>query len=285
MCENSGIMSEDLNGSAHGATSFGLSCWQGAPAAMTVAHRHDDLEFNLSPGGLDYLVDGREVHIPPRTLALFWAARPHQLVTDASRGLVSWLTVPLGIVLGWRLPGTVVPRLLAGGFALVPAEAGLDLGGRVGVWAAELAEGGEARRAASAEIEGFVRRAALAASEPGDAESAVSTGGGLRPDAAAMAAWISEHASDDVRVDDVARHVHLAPQHAMTVFRRALGITIGEYLAQCRVARAQYLLLTTELAVPDVGHAAGFRSQSQFYARFRERCGEAPAAYRRRLRP
>lgn len=278
-------MSFDVDAHAHGARSFGLSCWQGATTAMTVAHRHDDLELNLSPGGLDYLVDGRAVHIPPRTLALFWAARPHQLLTDASRGLVSWLTVPLGTALGWRLPGGMVPSLLAGGFALVPAGPGLDLEGRVGVWAAELAAGGEARRAASAEIEGFVRRAALAASEPGAVESAVAAGGGLRPDAAAMAAWISEHADEEVRVDDVARQVHLAPQHAMTVFRRALGITIGEYLAQCRVARAQHLLLTTDLAVPDVGHAAGFRSQSQFYARFRERCGEAPAAYRRRLRP
>ena len=36
-------------------------------------------------------------------------------------------------------------------------------------------------------------------------------------------------------------------------------------------------------AVPDVGFAAGFRSQSQFYARFRDRCGEPPGADRRRL--
>ncbi|MGR0319521.1 helix-turn-helix domain-containing protein [Agromyces sp. ZXT2-3] len=266
-----------------GAASFGLACWRGAPEAMTVAHRHDDLEFNVSAGALEYLVDGRLVSIPPSTLAVFWAARPHQLVTDATRSLVSWLTVPLGTALGWSLPSGLVGRLLGGGFVLVAERAGLELASRVDVWAGELAAGGEGRRAACAEVEGFARRTAIAAADGGVATSSA-PGAGIRTDAAAMAAWISEHAADDLRVEDVARQVHLAPQHAMTVFRRSIGITIGEYVAQCRVARAQHLLLTSALSVPEVGHAAGFRSQSQFYARFRERCGEPPAAYRRRLR-
>jgi len=278
-------MRTDIPEVVHGAASFGLACWQGAPSAMTVAHRHDDLEFNVSPGALDYLVGGRAVRIPPGTLAVFWAARPHQLVTDVSRSLVTWLTVPLATALGWRLPGGFVGGLLAGGFALVPEGPGLRLADRVALWADEFASGGEERRAATAEVEGFARRAALAAAGQGEGAPTADPGLGIRPDAAAMAAWISEHAGEDVRVADVASHVHLAPQHAMTVFRRALGITIGEYLAQCRVARAQQLLLTTDLPVPEVGHAAGFRSQSQFYARFRDRCGEPPAAYRRRLRP
>jgi AraC-like DNA-binding protein len=283
MCEDSGIMRSSPV-VTHGAASFGLACWCGAPEAMSVAHRHDDLEFNVSPDPIEYLVDGRLVSIPPRTLAVFWAARPHQLVTDATRSLVSWLTVPLGMALGWSLPSGLVGRLLAGGFILVPERAGLELAPRAEVWAGELAADGEARRAASAEVEGFARRAALAADEDGAGTAAAAEGAGIRPHAAAMAAWISGHAADDVRIDDVARHVHLAPQHAMTVFRRSIGITMGEYLAQCRVARAQHLLLTTDLDVPAVGFAAGFRSQSQFYARFRERCGQPPAAYRRRLR-
>lgn len=273
---------DDPSAPDHGSASFGLACWRGAPPAMTVAHRHDDLEFNVSRDELDYLVDGRAVRIPPRTLAVFWAARPHQLITDASRGLVSWLTVPLGIALGWRLPGGLLPRLLAGGFVLLRERAGLELDARVGVWAAELAADAESCRAASAEIEGFARRVAVAAA--GASASAEASVSPIRADAAAMAAFVSAHAADDLRVDDVARHVHLAPQHAMTVFRRVLGITIGEYLAQCRVATAQHLLLSTDLPVPEVGLASGFRSQSQFYARFRERCDEPPAAYRRRLR-
>ncbi|GAA1764872.1 helix-turn-helix domain-containing protein [Agromyces humatus] len=284
-----------MTDAAHGRHSFGIACWQGAAGRMTIAHRHDDLEFNLADVDLDYLVDGRPLAIPAGRLAVFWAARPHQLVSDTTGHAVTWLTVPLERFLGWRTQRRFVESMLAGEFVLLDvggardADAGgangdgrpLALDERVPGWHSELAGDDDERRTATLEIEAFTRRAARAASaEPGSSAAAASV---IRPDAAKMAAWISEHAHEDVRVDDVARQVHLHPQYAMTVFRAALGITMGEYLAQCRVAHAQHLLLTSDLPVSDVGIAAGFRSQSQFYARFRQRCGEPPAAYRRRL--
>lgn len=39
------------------------------------------------------------------------------------------------------------------------------------------------------------------------------------------------------------------------------------------------------MAVAEVGYAAGFRSQSQFYDRFARWYAQSPAAYRRSLRP
>ena len=45
---------------------------------------------------------------------------------------------------------------------------------------------------------------------------------------------------------DVAAAVHLHPSTAAAVFRRAMGVSIGEYLAQCRVAEAQRLLISTD---------------------------------------
>ena len=147
MCENSGIMRERLLGE-HGISSFGMACWHGAPSAMAIAHQHDDLEFNASSVALDYLVDGRTVTIPPHTLAVFWAARPHQLLTEAARERVSWLTVPLADGLRWALPGDLIGALIGGAVVLLPERPGLDLDARVGVWAQELAAGGESRRAA-----------------------------------------------------------------------------------------------------------------------------------------
>ena len=73
------------------------------------------------------------------------------------------------------------------------------------------------------------------------------------------------------------------PQYAMTAFRAAPGSRSATTSTQCRVAVAQQLLLTTDMPVPDVGFASGFRSQSQFYDRFARHCGEPPGAYRRRL--
>ncbi|AZC15067.1 helix-turn-helix domain-containing protein [Microbacterium sp. ABRD28] len=256
---------------------FGLASFRGAVPAMFAAHRHDDLEVNASPSPLVYLIDGRQATIPAGSLGVFWAARPHRLVTAVDE--VSWVTVPLGVALGWSLPGGFIGSLLAGDLVLVSEQAGLALAPRAELWTDALARdpADPERRPAELEVEALLGRIAARRTEVAPGHP------GVKGAAGAMAAFISERAADDIRVDDVARHVHLHPQYAMTLFRRALGITVGEYLLQCRVARAQRLLLTTDLPIAEVGFAAGFRSQSQFYARFRDRCGEPPAAYRRRL--
>ncbi|MBN9211676.1 MAG: helix-turn-helix domain-containing protein [Microbacterium sp.] len=264
------------------SSSFDLACWRGAVPRMSVAHTHDDLEFNTAPVELEYLVDGRQVVIPAGALAVFWAARPHQLVRDSGGRELAWLTVPLAEARGWRLPGEFLARMFAGDIAVSPAAKGpLDLAERVGAWGEELRPGHPLRRAAVGEVQAFVLRAAHATAA---VAAMPQRGRGLRADVADMAAWIAEHAAEDVSVAAVADHVHLHPHHAMAVFRGALGVTIGDYLAQCRIARARELLLTTDEAIPDIAASTGFGSLSQFYARFRDHTGEAPAAYRRRHR-
>lgn len=261
-------------------SSFDLACWRGAVPRMSVAHTHDDLEFNCAPVELEYLVDGRQVVIPAGALAVFWAARPHQLVRDSRGSELAWLTVPLAQARGWRLPGDFLTRMFAGDIGVAATATGpLALAERVETWREELRAGHPLRRAAVAEVQAFVLRAAQAIAADAPAEKAA---GGLRADVADMAAWIAQHAAEDVSVAAVADHVHLHPNHAMAVFRTALGVTIGDYLAQCRIARARELLLTTDDAIPDIAASAGFGSLSQFYARFRDHTGEAPAAYRRR---
>jgi AraC-like DNA-binding protein len=262
---------------------FRIASYRGPAADMLAAHRHDDLELNVAREDLRYLIDGRDVVIPAGSVGLFWAARPHRLTAAVAD--VAWLAVPLALALTWSLPPGLTGRLLAGDVVVVPDDA--RLASLVDRWRRDLdADPSDAgRRAAHLEIEALllrlgaesVRDVAASEARPGDAATRPSDATGR------MAAFISDRASEDIRIDDVARHVHLHPQYAMTLFRRVLGITIGEYLLQCRVGRAQHLLLTTSLGIPEVGFAAGFQSQSQFYARFRDRCGEPPAAYRRRL--
>ena len=270
--------------------SFGLACWSGPTRGMTIAHRHDDLEFNHAQVDLEYLIDGRPHAIPAGSVGVFWAARPHQLLGGHQPGLETWLTVPLHSALGWALPAGFLNRMLRGEVAAAAAAPAIDLPTMAARWRGELDSGGIERRIAETEIEAFTLRVAGAVGDDDSARlssSSSSRTAGASPAAAAtaMAAFLSEHFADDVAVRDVADHVHLNPQYAMTVFRRALGVTIGDYLTQRRVAAAQELLLTSTLPVSEVGFAAGFRSQSQFYERFSRWCGRSPGAYRRRLRP
>lgn len=68
------------------------------------------------------------------------------------------------------------------------------------------------------------------------------------------------------------------------MFRRTVGVTLGQYVTMCRVAEAQRLLLTTSLRVTEIAEAAGFGSLSSFYEHVSAACGMTPREYRRQGR-
>ncbi|MCY7413316.1 MAG: helix-turn-helix domain-containing protein [Salinibacterium sp.] len=264
--------------------SFGLASERSHRARMAIAHQHDDIEFNFAPTAMSYRIDGTIIEIPPKRLTAFWAARPHQLVDDAPDDWVHWLTVPLGLFVSWTAPGLLVASLLRGEVVVLTDDPlGAPPINRLEQWSSDLRSGTAwSETTVRLELEAYLRRlsfAPLSAAEP-RTESGVSA----RPSrlAGEMAAYIAAHSDEPIAVADVARAVHVHPGYAMTVFRRAVGTTIGSYLTQCRVAHAQRLLITSALPVREIGLSIGFQSVSQFYDRFGAACGTSPGLYRRK---
>lgn len=264
---------------------------RGAPPVMAHPHRHDDLELNLVHAGrLEYLFGGSTLRVEAGEVALFWGGTPHQLVDpDAVESAVSWVHVPLTEVLGWALPAEQIAVLLRARPVVVPAAAtARDVDALFAVWHRDVSDGNDSATV-MLEVQAFVRRALVAAEAggaPGTASDAAATLGLSRAAAraTAMARFVAEHYRSPIAPSDVARAVHLSPNHAMTLFKRVVGTTLGTYIARCRVAEAQRLLITTDATTTEVGHAAGFTSQSSFYDTFRQICGCAPGDYRRALR-
>jgi AraC-like DNA-binding protein len=260
-----------------------LGTWRGEPAIMPAAHRHDDLEVNVTVlGDMVYVLGGQVVRIPAGTTAVFWAAIPHQLVDRTLGAVAHWLTVPLDVVLRFGLPEGALGGFLRGEPATLHA---VDPEGLPPTWDTDLAgPEPELRAAALLEVEAWLRRRLFAIGRDG---SVVQGGGTPLPRevqlATAMARDVAVHFREPLTVARVAAAAHLSPGHAMTVFRRVVGTTVAAYLTQCRVAEAQRLLLTTSATTTQVGTQAGFTSQSAFYAAFRATCGEAPGAYRTRV--
>lgn len=268
--------------------SFGLASQRSSQARMTVAHQHDDIEFNFAPTGLRYRIDGTVVEMPPQRMTAFWGARPHQLIDDAPDEWVHWLTVPLGMLMSWTVPDGFVTRLLRGEVLQLEDDvASPHALSRLTQWTRDLGAGTPwAEGTVRLEMEAYLRRVSV--TPLGQLLPAEPTAVAPRPSALAgrMAEFIAARSAEPITVADVARAVHVHPGYAMTAFRRGVGTTIGSYLTQCRVAHAQRLLLTSDLPVHDVGIAAGFSSVSQFYDRFSAACGTSPGAYRRaHLRP
>jgi AraC-like DNA-binding protein len=254
---------------------FGLACGLSLVPAMARAHRHDDIELVLPLGGRALLEHAGARHrLDDRSCAVLWAGIPHRVAAHDPDVTVAWLTVPLVDVLDWSLPAAFVGDMLRGGLLTFGAPPALEAA--MSSWKAEIGASPALTRAVRLEAQAWLVRAAAlgSASAPGRADDA----------ATRMARHVARHFREPLAVADVAAAVHLHPTTAAAAFRRAMGVTIGDYLAQCRVAEAQRLLIATDRTTGDIALLAGFGSTSRFYERFVRDTGVPPAAYRRAMR-
>lgn len=254
---------------------FGLACGLSLRPSMARAHRHDDVELLLPLGGSAGLEHAGARHtLPDRTCAVFWAGRPHRVSDHEDGTTVAWLTVPLVDVLAWTLPTAFTGDMLRGGLATFDAPPALE--SAMESWQRDVGSSGVLTEAVRLEAHAWLLRASASAhsSAPHRPRDAATT----------MASFIATSFRDPLSVADVAAVVHLHPSTAAAVFRRSMGITIGEYLAQCRVAEAQRLLISTDATTSDIAVRSGFGSTSRFYERFTRDTGMPPAAYRRMMR-
>jgi transcriptional regulator GlxA family with amidase domain len=83
----------------------------------------------------------------------------------------------------------------------------------------------------------------------------------------------------------IAKDAGLSPYQFIRRFHAVFGETPREYRIRARLDRARELLLVSSLSVTDVCLEVGYSSLGSFSDLFARRMGEAPSAYRRRMRP
>lgn len=76
---------------------------------------------------------------------------------------------------------------------------------------------------------------------------------------------------------------HLSPAYFSRRFAAVFGCGYADYVLSFRLHIASRRIATTSLHLSEIGYGLGFSSPSHFSARFRERFGVTPRAYRERL--
>jgi len=94
--------------------------------------------------------------------------------------------------------------------------------------------------------------------------------------------FIEANLASPMRLNDIARAVHVSAAHLVKLFRRHLGVTPMRYLWDVRVRRGAQLLIQSGLSVSEVAERCGFRSQFHFSRAIKRRYGLSPRALRRR---
>jgi AraC-like DNA-binding protein len=262
-----------------------------APSKRPLRDTHHAMEINyVEKGAVTYLFGGNILTLPRRRLVLFWGSTPHQVIGCEKNTLHHWMEIPLAPFLQWRLADAWIRRLLAGNLIVEDDPTWQEHDGRAfHRWHQDLKSGSpDHRQIVALEVEARLRRlfASLSRRRTRAGLAPTATNGNARAlqKVGKMAAFVAHHCAEPLRLEQIARQASLRADYATTLFKKVTGLSVMDYVAQHRVARARRLLLMTDAKVLDIGLEAGFGSSSRFYEAFSQWCGQSPHQYRKLAR-
>ncbi|MCU6711473.1 response regulator [Paenibacillus sp. J5C_2022] len=95
-------------------------------------------------------------------------------------------------------------------------------------------------------------------------------------------AYIHDHLDKDLTLQQVAKHVHLTPNHFSEVFKRETGQTYIEFVTRARIERAKQLLDESPVKVSEIAVSVGYSDIKYFGQLFKRYTGYTPSEYRAR---
>jgi len=99
-----------------------------------------------------------------------------------------------------------------------------------------------------------------------------------------LAPWITAHLHQDLSVETLAERACLSPRQFTRRFKRAFGVTPGEFVENLRLDEARRRLSTSGVTIEGIAESVGFGSADSFRRAFERRFGIAPSIYRGRFR-
>lgn len=257
---------------------------------MAGPHMHSQIELNfVLDGHMTYWFDGRELTVDKGRLCLFWGMIPHQVIDRAEGTRFVCLYVPMSFFLGLanltRFRDAVFRGAMIEATELRAYDSDIFLR-----WREELLSGDEGlteivRNELTARVLRIERDGWRDLREEGSAIASLGHSDSERVEnVERMLRYIAEHALDEISAEDVGRDAGLHPNYAMSVFKRAVGLTINQAIVRHRLDTAQSLLIATDLSITDVSFESGFGSVSRFYEAFNDRFNQKPTAFRKRMR-
>jgi AraC-like DNA-binding protein len=267
-------------------TPYGTTCEMWKPSLMNRPDYHNEIELNLlKHGSLTYLLRGRRVTVWSGRLTLFWALVPHQIVQYDGDAPYFVATVPLSHFLQWKLPPEFVNAIVHGEVIDEGNEAMYqgDLC-RFTQWFQDANDGSQATEEIMLmEMEARLHRLATSYSATWpDKATPARLDKGTSDHVEQMAVFVAANYQQQLLVKDIADSVGLHPDYATSLFQRAFGMSLYEYLLDHRISHAQRMLATSVEKIASIAFDSGFNSNSRFNAAFKQTCNCTPSEFRKR---
>lgn len=94
-------------------------------------------------------------------------------------------------------------------------------------------------------------------------------------------AYISDHISDCLSLEDLGKVVHLHPVYLSKLYKQETGENLSNYISFKRLEKASKLLVDSKLHVLDISHLVGYKKPQYFIKLFKDQYGLTPYQYRR----
>ncbi len=94
--------------------------------------------------------------------------------------------------------------------------------------------------------------------------------------------FIIENIDSGCSIDDIAREFHFSTHYIRHIFKKATGMSVGDFKLAQRIKKAKLLLRTSDFKVTDIAVTCGFESPSYFTEMFTKQVGISPNKYRKR---
>ncbi|WP_275976822.1 AraC family transcriptional regulator [Polyangium aurulentum] len=96
--------------------------------------------------------------------------------------------------------------------------------------------------------------------------------------------WLKVHFAEPLRIEDLAREVHMSPSSLHHHFRAVTAMSPLQYQKRLRLQEARRLMLGDGMDASSASYRVGYESPSQFSREYSRMFGEPPARDLRRLR-
>ena len=93
-------------------------------------------------------------------------------------------------------------------------------------------------------------------------------------------AYLKEHYAEVIRLSDLSALVNMTEVGFSRFFKRAMGVTLSDYLIGMRVGHASRMLVDTDMTVSEIAYACGFNNISNFNRLFRKHRARSPQQFR-----
>jgi len=261
---------------------YGLTFELWSPSLMRRADRHNEIEINYIPeGNLTYLFQDKKITIRERRLTVFWGLFSHQIVDYQITTPYYVCTIPFSQFLKWKLPSRFVDNILKGE-VLYEKDENYALYDEFLFenWTKDM---NSDQTVKVSQLELHARLIRMAENMPVNNDiNEPPVNFKVVNQVEKIAIYIAQHYHNQLKVYDIGAAIGLHPDYANTIFKKAFGCTLNEYLIETRISHAQRKLVTTTMNITNIAYDCGFNSISRFNAAFLKINGCTPREFRKR---